>query len=339
MNDHDTLRHGEEDATARLLRLAGPRSPVPAFRAARVRTAVNAHWQAARRRRAGRRQLIYGSASLAAAVVVVLTLGRVMLVDRGETSLGDPVAVVERVDGGLPRRVLDGPDASAAAALSANDTIRAREWIETDARTRLALRFSDGTSVRLDRDSRARPLSSSVIELSTGAVYVDTGRESGHFEVRTAFATAHDVGTQFEVRLLDRTLRLRVRTGVVELKDGARSVAGRGGTEITLSPTGAVSRPITAYGSEWGWMERVSPALDIEGLALSDFLERIAREHGWMLRYADPALGREALDILLHGSVRGLPPREAVDVAITTSGLRHRLENGELLVLRERNVR
>ena len=193
----------------------------------------------------------------------------------------------------MPRRVTDTSDGAATASLARNESIRTGEWIETDGRARVALRFSDGTSVRLDVGSRARPLSASVIELSAGAVYVDTGRESGRFEVRTAVATARDVGTQFEVRLLDRTVRLRVRTGVVELRDGARSVSGRGGTEITLSDSAAVSRPIPAYGSEWEWTARVSPGLDIEGLTLSIFLERIAREHGWTLHYSTlPSPGR-----------------------------------------------
>ena len=72
-----------------------------------------------------------------------------------------------------------------------------------------------------------RPLSPSEIELSAGAVYIDTGSESARFAVRTPLATARDLGTQFEVRLLDDTLRLRVRSGIVELKDGVRAAGGR----------------------------------------------------------------------------------------------------------------
>ena len=328
----------DEDATMRLLRLSRPRVPVSATRAARVRAAVHTEWQTGVRRRATPKRLAFASAFLAAVAVLGLMIGRFNLVDRRPAPLGEPVAVVEQVDG-LPRRVSGTSDEPGTAAMSRDDTVRVGEWIETDARARVALRFSDGTSVRLDVGSRARLLSSSVIELAAGAVYVDTGRELGRFEVRTAMATARDVGTQFEVRLLDRAVRLRVRTGVVELKDRTRSVAGRAGTEISLSATGAVSRPIATHGSEWDWTVHVSPLLDIEGVALATFLERVAREHGWAVRFIDPALAREASDIVLHGSVHGLPPREAVEVAITTSGLRHRLEGGELVVLRGTGAR
>jgi hypothetical protein len=125
-----------------------------------------------------------------------------------------------------------------------------------------------------------------------------------------------------------------VRTGVVELRDGARSVAGRDGTEVTFSDTGAVSRPIAAHGSEWDWTAAISPALHIEGLALASFLERMSREHGWALVYGDPSLAREAAGIVLHGSVERLSPRDALDVTLRTSGLKYRLDDGELVVFR-----
>jgi ferric-dicitrate binding protein FerR (iron transport regulator) len=165
-------------------------------------------------------------------------------------------------------------------------------------------------------------------------VYVDTERESGRFEVRTPLATARDIGTQFEVRVLDDSVRLRVRTGAVELTDRGRSVTGRGGTEITWSGAGAVSRPIAPHGPDWEWAALVGPPPQIEGAALSDFLARVGREHALDVRYADPALGREASDIILHGSVDGLSWRDSIGVAIRTSGLQHRLEGGELLVSR-----
>jgi ferric-dicitrate binding protein FerR (iron transport regulator) len=322
----------DEEATLRLLRMAGPRETVSDKRAARVKAVVQAGWRARMRRRTiGRRVLLAGAVLTAASAM--LLVGRFNRIERSSVPLGDPVAVVEQVHG-TPRRASDRSDAPTTGRLSLGETVRAGEWITTDANARTALRFSDGTSVRLDVATRLRPISSSGIELSAGAVYVDTGRESGRFEVKTALATAFDVGTQFEVRLIDRTVRLRVRTGIVELKDNARSVSGRAGTEITLSATGAVSRPIEGHGSEWEWVASMSPPVEMEGASVAVFLERVAREHGWTVHYADPALAREASGIILHGSVRGLHPREIVDVAIAASGLRHRFEDGELLVLR-----
>jgi ferric-dicitrate binding protein FerR (iron transport regulator) len=248
------------------------------------------------------------------------------------------VAVVEAVEG-APRRFTDADGVRAGSGLIRNDALSLGEWIETGSSARLGLRFSDGTSVRLDVGSRARPLTPSVIELSAGAVYVDTGRESGRFEVRTPVATAVDIGTQFEVRLIDRALRLRVRSGVVTLTDRGRSVTGREATEILLSDGAAASRSFPSHGPDWDWVTGLSPRMDIEGMALAGYLDRLAREQGWSVRYADPALAGEAAGIILHGSVESLPARAALEVALTTSGLRHRLEGGQLVVMREPGTR
>jgi hypothetical protein len=308
-----------DDAAVRLLRMAGPRETVSAARESRVKSAVHAEWQARTRRRSARRRVIFVSAVLAAASVVAVIV-RFNQIDRRAVPLGEAVAVVEQIDG--------------SPSLSRNDPIRVGEWVTTDAQARVALRFSDGTSVRLDAGSRARALSSTAIELAAGAVYVDTERESGRFEVQTAMATARDIGTQFEVRVIDRALRLRVRTGVVELTDRRRSVSGRAGTEITLTDSGAASRPILPHGPEWDWTARVSPPIDMEGMSTAAFLERVAREHGWVVQYADPALAQEASRIVLHGSVTGLAPPDMISSAIAASGLQHRFTSETLLVLR-----
>lgn len=329
--DHTAPGAGAPDAIARVLRLAGPRPGVPEARRARVQAAVRAGWKAGVRRRTTRRRFVFWGALGTAACLLVVA--RLTLENRSRQIVGDPVAVVERLEGAASRTAVS------PGKLSVNDAVRSGEWIETDARARLALRFFDGTSVRVDAGSRARPLSPGVLELVRGAVYVDTGRESGRFEVRTEMAVARDIGTQFEVRLLDRALRLRVRTGAVELSDASRSVSGRGGTEVVFSDSGAVTRPFSAHGPEWDWTAQIAPGVEIEGLSLAAYLEHLSREHGWTLRYADPALARDASAVALHGSVKNLSPREALDVVVATSGLSHRLEDGILTVSRESSSR
>lgn len=336
MNGADEPRADEtgEDPTVRLLRLAGARPAVPQDRAARVRAAVHGHWRARNRRRAYLRRGLSALVLAAGVTALILIAGRFGEVDHSATPPGELVAVVEQIDG-MPQRMSGTADGSAGTRLSRNDAIRTGEWIATGEHARVALRFGDGTSLRLDAGTRVRPVSSNVIELSAGAIYVDSGRESGGFEVRTKLATARDIGTQFEMRLLPRAVRLRVRTGIVELMQGDRSVSGDAGTEITWTGSGAVSRPIAAYGPEWEWAARMGPPLDIEGMTLATFLERISREQGWRLRYADPALARESSSLILHGSVDNLSPRDALDVAIATSNMRHRIEGGDLLLLRK----
>lgn len=320
----------DEAATARLLRLAGPRAEIPAGRAERVQQAVHLHWQAETRRRAVGRRTMSAIALLATAAALILAIRLTMSIEEDEdedvASHRDIVATIERIEG-------NGGTAG-TARLSTTGTVRIGEWVETDATTRQALRLSDGTSVRLDMGSRARLLSPSLIELTAGALYIDTARDAAGLEVRTPFGTAHDIGTQFEIRLRDASLQLRVRTGLVELRRGEQSIPASAGTELTVTTTEVVSRTISAYGPEWAWAASLAAAFEIEGRPLAAFLEHLSREQGWTLRYADNALARDASSIVLHGSVAGLQPRQALAVALTTSGLLHRFQDGELVVFR-----
>ncbi len=311
----------DEDVTARLLHLAGPRPDVPAERAARVREAVRERWQVGTRRRRARRAA-WTTAALAATAAMVVLFARL---GRGveETAPPDLVrATVERVEG--------------TAAIKTGAAIRTNEWIETAATSRVALRLDDGTSVRVDRASRARLLAPAVIELASGALYVDTGRDSTALEVRTAFGTAHDIGTQFEVRLDPAAVRVRVRSGVVELRRSGESLTARAGTELTVSSGGATQRAIPANAPDWAWAVGLAPAFEIEGRTVAAFLEHTAREQGWTLHYADARLSRDSAAIVLHGSVAGLLPQDAIAVALSASGLGHRLDGEDLHVFRDR---
>jgi ferric-dicitrate binding protein FerR (iron transport regulator) len=195
--------------------------------------------------------------------------------------------------------------------------------------------------VRFDHGSRARLVSASVLELGAGAVYVDSGRQSpasrNALEVHTSFGVVRDIGTQFEVRLSNSSLRVRVRSGVVEVRRGVRGddvSSARPGTELTLGPTGASSRAVMAYGPEWAWAASLAPAFEIEGRTLGAFLEYLCREQGWTLAYEDPKLTLEASGIILHGQTTGLQPSEALAVVLATTGLTHRFEDGALVVAR-----
>lgn len=323
--------------TARLLRLAGARAAVAETRQARVRTAVHTAWRADISRRVMRRRLVgAGSAVAAAAVVIAVTLPD-RRVDAPAVQAGARVARVEQVTGAVHIRRRVGERDRVAPLLEGS--IAPGSWIETGGDGRVALRFQDGTAVRVDAGSRLRAVSSSVVELVGGAVYVDTEREDGRFEVRTPLATARDIGTQFEVRVSHGTLRLRVRSGLVELQEPARSISARAGTEIALSAAGATSRPIPTFGPDWQWATTVAGPLAMEGRSLADFLRHAAREHGLTLRYEDDTVRREARDIVLHGAVTDLTPDEAIAAAIGASGLDHRLEGGVLEVFRPDGTR
>lgn len=323
----------EEEMTTHLLRLAGARLDAPAERTMRIRETVHREWQSSRRRRAIRRGVMMTTAMLATAAVFILMVRMNAPRDTVPPPIEQTVATGERIEGApVLRRQVDGR--SEAFRLSLGHSIRAEDLIETDGSSRASLRATDGSSVRLDRDSRVRLVSPTVIELIAGAAYIATSGGSRGFEVRTSLGTVHDVGTQFEIRLGEASLRVRVRTGLVEIRRREGVVSTHAGSETTVTSNGVDSRRVSAYGPEWDWTAGLAPAFEIEGRSLRVFLDHVTREQGWTLRYANPTLADVASRIILHGSVEGLRAEDALGVALATSGLQYRLRAGELLVSR-----
>lgn len=306
----------DENVTERLLRLAGTRLDVEPERTSRVRQAVLDEWQAVTARRAARRRALVGVslAALAATAVIAVLVMR----SPGGVRVPDVVATVEE-----PRETAR--------------PVTAGERIAADEERGLALRLTRGESLRLAGGTSVRLLTGALVELERGAVYVDSGRDgASQVEIRTPFGAIRDVGTQFEVRLMNGLLRIRVRTGLVELQRGDDVLAARPGTELTVDRTGVTSRVVAPYGGDWAWAAALAPGFAIDGRSLAAFLEHVCREHGWTLVYGDGELGREASGIVLRGSVEGLSPEDAVAVTLATSGLTHRLTDGRLEVSRRR---
>jgi len=321
-----------DEAMGRLLRLVGPRPDVPAERAARVHVAVRTGWLAGVRERNRRRRAAFAITILGAAAVAMFAIRERSLEPPAVVSSGEAVAAVERMEGSP--RVTPGEAPTATVSLLSSSTILAGDWIETDADARVALRLDSGSSMRIDSGSRVRLMSPRLIELMHGALYLSTVENSEGVEVRTPLGNAHDIGTDFEVRLDVAALRLRVRSGLVELRRGGRASQAHVGEELTATADAVTRRAVATFGPDWDWITRVAPPLEIDGRTLSAVLSQVSREQGWTLRYADDELARDASTILLHGSVVGLQALDALAVALKTSGLAHRLDQGVLLVSR-----
>jgi len=320
----------EEEVTAHILRLAG-RGPVPSDeRTARVHETVHREWRAARRRRVIWRGAISVTAvAAAAAVMMAIREGRTPDA-RPSSPASSVLATGVRVQGRPV--VVDGSSRPSAVVLSAATAVRAGHIVETDKASRAVLQTADGSVIRIDRESRLRFAAPAVIELMAGAAYIETSPTSHGFEVRTAIGIVRDVGTRFEVRITDTTLRLRVRSGSVEIRRNDLVTPAPAGTEATVTTIGVSTGPVAPYGAAWAWTAGLAPPYAIEGRTLRDFLQHTAAEEGWTLRYSNATVAKLADATILHGTVETLPPEDAVSVALATSGLQYRLHDGALLI-------
>jgi ferric-dicitrate binding protein FerR (iron transport regulator) len=219
--------------------------------------------------------------------------------------------------------------AAAAAAVIAVVMVLPREhpvpapttpWIETHANT-LSLDWN-GATLRVDKETRVRLDSSRVATLDRGAVYFD-GTHRG-IAIKTPFGEIRDIGTQFEARLRDGSLRVRVREGSIDLRGNIATA----GMELVANGQTVTKNAIAVSGAEWKWIEDAAPPLRLEGLTLREAVTRVAREKG--LRVELQGVDGNAR---LHGSVE-FTPDEALDAATAATSASYQINNGTLFVRR-----
>lgn len=294
-----------------------------------------------------------------AAVGLVTVIGLVALLQHFSVGEERPssgplgsVAVLEIAQGAVgllvgPEPVSGAADSASAtyASLGAGAPIQLGAVLDSSYRTdmpgRAALRLASGPSVRIDHGTRIRMASATAMVLDRGAVYVDSAAGS-EVEVRTVFGVVRDIGTQFEVRLLESedpaekgpVLRVRVREGEIELEPerGAQHT-GTVGEEVILYGDGKVERrDVAIHGADWDWALQLAPSVELEGWSLQRFVTWLGREGGWEIRYETPEIEEQARAITLHGSSRELSPLEAAAMVFEGTGLRFRVEGAELRI-------
>ncbi len=315
----------EDAAMKHLLQLAGPRPAVPKHVLAEVKRVTHPAWQEKVQRHAwGRRRR--GQWTLALAAGVLAALGLIWWQADFRVLIPPPSPVI------VATIELLGSDPSTGSDLTVGSVV------ETGADSRARLRLNAGASLRLDVGSSLRLDSATAMTLQRGAVYLDTDSMASSdvsLKVKTPFGVAQDIGTQFEVRLLEEAMRVLVREGEVAVDVDGTSHAAPAGSSLTLHRDGSVKRaPLATHAEPWQWVLATSPGFDLEGRTLSEFLDWVVRETGLQLSFPDRTLESEAEQIRVHGSIDGLSPDQAPKVVLPSSGLAFRIEDGLMVVER-----
>jgi len=323
-----------DDTIGVLVRLAGPRPPVPEESARRVRAAVHTAWQRKVRTRRARSMLMWGGALATAASLSFLLVSRPS--GTRETKPLPTVARVERLTGMAPQVRSEG---TRAAPLSLGQSVGAESVVETGPTGRAALRLAGGSSLRVDVSTRLRFRSATELDLDRGAVYVDSDPRrmgSGAVAIRTPHGLVREMGTQFEARLAPGSLRLRVREGQVALEREAGPVGAAAGEELAIKADQVSRSRVPVQGRTWDWVLQIAPGIEVEGATLSDFLDWVARETHRPIRFEDERAVRSAASIRLHGSVSGMTPEEALGAVLPTCGFAHRSSESDGILVRRR---
>ena len=329
--DHSTREHADDaDRVGQLVRLAGRRPAPDPEHVSRARAAAHHEWVLIVERRKWRLPFW----SLTAAAIVVGLLGAVAWSSMHRPASRRPgidIATLQTMTGAAQIASAGERPRPARAGLR----IREGDRIETTADGRAALAMAGGLSVRFDRASAAVLDTADRLVLASGAVYVDAGpgAAGSGFRVETPFGVVRHTGTQFEVRLDPSALTLRVREGSVAVETpGGRWTTKAGEALVATRSAPPVRSVIAASGPEWNWVRTLAEPFRLEGAAVPAFLQWVSREQGWRWEYADPSLAPRVARIVLHGSIEGLTPDEALAAVLPTCGLTSRLEGERLIV-------
>ena len=328
----------QDEKIEKLLQLAGPRLGIDSDVKAAVKSAARDEWRKAvesqRRRRWWRRG---AGALLATAALWFIAFGTGLWQSPENSrplTMGSLVASV----GEVVHFRLDEAEDEGLENLLVGESIETGIPGEGEP-SRAYLELLDGTSIRLDSGSRLRLVSTGVLSLERGTVYVATTEysrdSSSSVEIRTPMGVARDIGTRFEVRFRpdEKNLRIRVRDGEVVLRRDDQDYRALGGEELSIENDGmVVESPIEVFGDSWDWILEIHRGFDAEGRSLHEFLIWATEEAGWELRYAENHLLTLAKESKVSGSTEGMAIRQAIDDYLLASGLSSRMKDGVLWV-------
>ena len=241
-------------------------------------------------------------------------------------------ATIERVTGSIAVTSLDSVS---RLVRDAGVRLRAGDRIEVPDDSRAAFVLGQGIAVRLDRGTAAVLQGVDRLTLERGTIYIDSGPEARGpgIRIETALGAIRHLGTRFEVQVTEASLRVRVREGSVALeRRGARWIADAGEALAIANGQALVRQRISTAGEEWAWVAALAEPFTLEGATVAAFLDWVRREEGLRWQIDDPAVRARANRIVLHGSIEGLTPEEALEAVLPAAGLTFRRDGDRIWI-------
>ncbi len=284
---------------------------------ARLRTVALQEWrQNSQPRARGSRSSLW--LAVAAAALICIVLGATWLRQHGTPK--EVFGVVARADPG------EG-EIGSGRTLHAGDLLTTHGPVLITLSTGGTLRVAPGTVLKLTSASEAA--------LSRGRIYLDfpAAPVSRPFDISTRLGTLEHVGTEYEVLSNDQVVRIRVREGRVRLRHDSTQTVLDAGTQLLADSAGHMTRgSIEPYGRDWLWVAALAPDYEIEGRPLLDFLQWAARELGRSVKFSDSHAREVAQRTILHGSVKGRDPMDALSTVLSTTTLTYEIREDTIWI-------
>jgi len=326
------MNKGERDTLEDLLRRASPR-PVPAPEdLTAVKSAVRDEWRTVTTRRTDRLRLANFAiaASVLVGVFAVLNILRVPAVD---------VVQVARIEKSFGPVYVLGEQAELRPTRNLSDVMSGQTIVTGDG-AGLALSWAAGGSLRADENTRIRFSSGEAVFVEEGRVYFDSIASSigggdvadvPVFMLQTQYGDIRHLGTQYMTDVARDSLVVSVREGEVMIDGTYHDQTITSGQQATFVGS---QRPsilsVSRTGQAWDWVGRTTPAADVDGRSLHQFLVWVSREMGLELRFEGKAEA-VAEAAILRGTI-DTEPADALRMRLATAALKWRIDQGVIYI-------
>lgn len=292
----------DEQTIEKLIRLGGQREEIDPACTARVRETVYQTWLAKNRQRSDlarnksikdrlptrhmRIRLLWSglAASLLLGAVTIITLSQ---------RPNEAPTVVATV------KVLQGTVTGDGRLLAQGAELRTGQEIQSGSIGGLAIILTNGALVKLDRLTKVRFTSQQDLELKSGGVYFDS-QGNGDIRVHTTRGVIQDIGTQFETRLAQNELLVRVREGKVKVDQAETAVFVASGQALQLAD-GAARVTEIAVGGQWLWADALDENFSVADRPMAEILAWLCHRENWILQYHNETDQQRAQADIIRG--------------------------------------
>lgn len=316
----DNVAGPDKDVVEALLEKAQPRPAPPDSVEHDIRAAVRAEWQGVSAKR--RRRRLGAGFAIAASVTLVLAASISSIRETGIAPV--EVASIDRSLG-----TLHIESESSGSRQSVDTTVvLTGQVLTTGADSAAGLSWLNGGSLRVDRNTRIEFVAADKVFLHSGKVYFDSqGAITGSgFMIESAHGVVSHVGTQFMTESSAANLIVSVREGEVNIDGTYHEATAYEGFRVQLSGSAqpAVTN-ISGIGSEWEWIEAVSPKINVDGMSVFEFLKWVGRETGHAVQFESESAEATARRDTFSGVV-DQDPRTALRMRMMTVDLDARFD-------------
>lgn len=257
-----------------------------------------------------------GMAAMLWAGVVMVGLPRLLHV-RGET-----VATV---------RSVMGTATANDVSFGSGSSLKTGDELSTDKSGAVVLALPNGSIVKIDKLTKLRFTGPEDIELFAGGIYFNSFNQ-GHIRIHTTRGVASDIGTEFETRLLENELLVRVREGKVRVDQAKTAVYVASGQVLRLAQGTARITNIAVDDEYWIWADAMDDDFSLTSRSMAEILVWLAHKEGWSLIYEDAADQQRARQDVIHGRLNVVDGAQLLRQLSLISDMQFQLKNKILSV-------